>query len=417
MTGKDVTDVVVIGAGIVGISTALWLQRDGHRVTVIDRLPPGEATSHGNAGVLASSSIIPVTVPGLIAKAPKMLFDPESPLYLRWSYLPKLIPWLVPYLRNCAPARCKAIASALTPLVSDSFEQHVALANGTEAERWITESDYLFVYPSRSGYEADSYLWELRREQGYRWELLDRQALHDYQPGLGPEAGFGVRITNHGTIRDPGRYVKDLAKGFCDRGGRLLESEVRSITLDDGRLRGIGTDNGELRCDRLVIAGGAWSARLTAMLGLKTPLEAERGYHIEFVDSNVTPRAPIMVASGKFVATGMEGRLRCAGLVEFGGLEAGPDEAPTRMLKRRAEAIFPNLSYKDTRTWMGHRPAPTDSLPFLGEIPAAKGVYCAFGHHHVGLTSGPKTGRLVADLVAGRRPNIDLAPYRPDRFS
>ncbi len=417
MTGSNSSAVVVIGAGIVGISTALWLRRDGHQVTVVDRLPPGEATSHGNAGVLASSSIVPVTVPSLFAKVPKMLADSESPLFLRWRYLPKLLPWLVPYLRNCAPARCAAIAAALTPLVSDSVEQHGALAAGTEAERWLVESDYLFVYANEAGYQSDAFLWRLRRDQGFQWDLLDAKALHDYQLGLGPESAFGVRLAGHGTIRDPGRYVKDLAKELERQGGQIRQAEVRSIAVKDGRVQRVGTDDGDILCDRLVIAGGAWSARLTAMLGMKTPLEAERGYHIELIGANVTPRAPMMIASGKFVATGMDGRLRCAGLIEFGGLEAGPDDAPTRVLQRRAERIFPKLTYEEIRTWMGHRPAPPDSLPFLGEIPGARGAYCAFGHHHVGLTSGPKTGRLVADLIAGRRPNIDLAPYRPDRFS
>ena len=221
MSSADSSDVVVIGAGIVGISAALWLQRDGHRVTVVDRLPPGEATSHGNAGVLASSSIVPVTVPGLIAKVPKMLADPESALYLRWRYLPKLLPWLVPYLRNCTAERCRAIAAALTPLISDSVEQHAALAAGTEAADWLVESDYLYVYADEAAYRADAFAWDLRRDQGYRWDLLDSAALHDYQPELSPAAGFGVRVRGHGALRDPGRYVKDLARAFESGGGTL----------------------------------------------------------------------------------------------------------------------------------------------------------------------------------------------------
>lgn len=417
MTDRGGGDVVVIGAGIVGISAALWLQRDGHKVIVVDRLPPGEATSHGNAGVLAGSSVVPVTVPGLIPKVPKMLLDPASPLYLRWRYLPKLLPWLVPYLRNCSATRTTAIAAALTPLISDTVEQHNALAQGTEAERWLTDCDYLFVYADEAAYQADAFAWKLRRDQGFDWELMNAAELRDYQPELGPEAGFGARVPGNGAVRDPGRYVKDLARAFQRGGGRIRQAEVRAIDLQDGRVRQVTTDQGDIACDRLVIAGGAWSARLTAMVGLKTPLESERGYHVEFVGANVVPRAPISVVSGKFVANGMDGRLRCAGLVEFGGLEAGPDAAPTRMIEARAKRIFPALRYDSTRTWMGHRPAPIDSLPFLGEVPDARGVYCAFGHHHVGLTGGPKTGRLVADLVAGRRPNIDLAPYRADRFS
>ena len=207
-------------------------------MTVVDRLPPGEATSHGNAGVLASSSIVPVTVPGLIAKVPKMLADRKDPLYLRWRYLPKLLPWLVPYLRNCTAERCRAIATALTPLISDSVEQHAALAAGTEAARWLVESDYLYVLCRRGVLPGDAFAWDLRRAQGYRWDLLDSAALHDYQPGLGPAAGFGVRVMGHGTLRDPGRYVKDLARAFESGGGTLRQGEVRSIDLQRAGQRG-----------------------------------------------------------------------------------------------------------------------------------------------------------------------------------
>ena len=157
---------------------------------------------------------------------------------------------------------------------------------------------------------------------------------------------------------------------------------------------------------------------MTGQLGIKTPLESERGYHLEFMDAaDPMPRCPVMVTTGKFVATPMEGRLRCAGVVEFGGLEAGPSAAPLALLKRQFSRSFPSVTYGEVVEWMGHRPAPIDSLPFLGEVPGAAGAYCAFGHHHVGLTAGPKSGRLIADLIEGKRLNLDMAPYRVERFA
>ena len=163
-------------------------------------------------------------------------------------------------------------------------------------------------------------------------------------------------------------------------------------------------------------SGGSWSKPLARKLGLDIPLESERGYHLELVEPIRMPSAPVMIASGKFVATPMDGRLRLAGIVEFGGLDAPPSRAPFELLERNIRAAMPGLTWKDRREWMGHRPAPADSIPVIGEAPGVGGAFLGFGHHHVGLTGGPKTGRLLAQLVCGRAPNIDLAPYAPNRF-
>lgn len=409
--------VVVIGAGIVGVSTAVHLQRDGHDVTLLDRQPPGEATSFGNAGIVACSSMVPVTVPGLLGKVPGYLLDPDSPLYLRWRYLPKLMPWLIPYLRRGTAGKAAEIAAHLAPIVSDAVEQHRQLAEGTTAAKWLVDSEVLYAYANRTAFEADAFAWNLRRENGFRWEVFDRKQLLDFEPILGPKIQCGILLRDHATVRYPSFYVKDLAAHFVSQGGSLVAGEAEDVLLTDGRVSAVVTSEGRLACDAAVIAGGAWSARLTARIGLKTPLESERGYHIELSNPNITPRCPVALASGKFFATTMAEGLRCAGLVEFGGLDAPASKKPFAMLKRRIKELFPKLVYEEAREWMGHRPAPIDSLPFLGEAPGRRGLYCAFGHHHIGLTGGPKTGRLVADLISGRKPNLDLAPYRVDRFN
>jgi D-amino-acid dehydrogenase len=409
-------EIAVIGAGIVGVSTALWLQRDGHDVALIDPGDPGQATSYGNAGVIAAISVVPVTVPGLVLKAPKMLFDSMGPLYLRWRHLPKLLPWLLPYLRHCDAARSRATCAGLAALISDSVEQHHALAEGTEAARYLFDTDYLFAYGAREGYDAERFIWQLRQDEGYSWEFLEGAALRDFEPSLGPAVGFAVRCPNHAMVRDPGRYVAALAQDFVGQGGRLLRAEVEEIELEAGRVSGLKTSAGDMACEKVVVAAGPWSARLTRHLGLKTPLEAERGYHIEFPDPEVMPHCPVMFSASKFVASPMEGRLRCAGVVEFAGLDAPENAQPPLMLEKHAREAFPGLKAARNGTWMGRRPASIDSLPFLGEAASIKGLYCGFGHHHIGLTGGPKTGRLLSDLISGRQPNIDLAPYRVDRF-
>lgn len=408
--------VAVVGAGIVGVSTAIWLQRDGHDVVLIDRGEPGEGTSYGNGGVLASCSIVPVTVPGLMRKAPRMLFDRNQPLFLRWSYLPKLAPWLRRYLSHCTPQDARRIADALMPIVGDSLADHQALSRGTGAEKWLKPSDYAFVYNDRAHYEGDAFGWGIRRDHGFEWDEMEGRALRDYEPALAPGLGFAARLAGHGTITDPGRYVKDLASHVVANGGRVLKGEVDDFVREDGRVAGVRIGGETIACSAAVLATGVWSKALCRKLGLEVPLETERGYHVELWEPSMAPHVPLMVASGKFVITPMEGRLRLAGVVEFAGLDAPASRAPFDLLMRNVKAALPGIAWKEKREWMGHRPAPADSIPVIGEAPAAKGAFLGFGHHHVGLTGGPKTGRILAQLVSGKTPNLDLAPYAPSRF-
>ena len=413
---REKKTVAIIGAGIVGVSTAIWLQRDGHDVILIDRAGPGEGTSHGNGGVLASCSIVPVTVPGLLSKAPRMLFDPNQPLFLKWGYLPKLAPWLLRYLGHANAEAVRRRAAALFPIIGDSLADHRALSSGTGAEKWLVPSDYLFLYNDRAHYEGDAFGWSVRKDFGFEWDLLEGKAFTDYDPAYGPALDCAVRVKDHGRITDPGRYVKDLAAHAERNGARIVQGEVTDIVRENGRVTGVRAGGETIAGDAAVLATGVWSKRLAKKLGLSVPLESERGYHLELWEPNIMPRSPVMVASGKFVATPMEGRLRLAGIVEFGGLDAPPSRAPFALLKRNIEAAIPGIAWKETVEWMGHRPSIADSIPVIGEAPDVGGAFLAFGHDHVGLTGGPKTGRLIAQLVSGRSPNLDLAPYSPKRF-
>ena len=409
--------IAIIGAGIVGVSTAIWLQRAGFEVTLIDRRgQAGEATSHGNGGVLASCAMVPVTGPGLLRKAPKMLLDRNEPLFLKWRYLPRLAPWLVRYLSHGRAAETRRIASALAGIVADSLADHQALAAGTGAERWLVPSDYLYIYKDRAGFEADAFSWDIRRQHGFRWELLEGNALRAYDPAFSPDLGFAVRMGNHGRIADPGAYVKALAAHVLANGGRMLKADITDIVRQGGRVAGLRAGGETIAADKVVLAAGAWSGPLAARLGVRVPLESERGYHLELWGPSFVPRAPVMIAAGKFVITPMEGRLRLAGVVEFGGLDAPPSKAPLALLRRGVRAALPGLTWKREVEWMGHRPVLTDSIPAIGEVPGLAGAYLAFGHHHIGLTAGPKTGWLIAQMIAGEKTNLDVGAYSPARF-
>lgn len=408
--------IVVIGAGIVGVSAAIWLRRAGREVLLVDRGDPGQGTSYGNAGVLASCAIVPVTTPGLIAKGPGYVMDPNFPLFLRWSYVPRMIPWLVKYLRHANDRDTRRIAEGINGVIGDSVDQHMALSRGTQAEEWVVESDYTFAYADRAAFEKDSYVWTLRREGGFVPELIEGDEVHEYQDCFSDKVGCLAVMKNHGFIRDPGGYVAALAEEFKALGGTFRKADVKDFTLTGGKVSAVQTTDGEIACDQVVLTTGVWSKPLMKKLGITVPIETERGYHIVFENATGGPTVPVMVASGKFVATPMAQGVRCAGVVEFGGLEAGPSKAPFELLRRQVAETFPRLKATDEIEWQGHRPAPTDSLPLIGEV-RGTGVFAGFGHHHIGLTGGPKTGRWLAQMMTGQRPNTDMTPYDPQRFA
>ncbi len=302
------------------------------------------------------------------------------------------------------------------PIVSDTVEQHKALTATVGLSEWVTESDYAYAYKNRAAFDADKYAWDLRADAGSVPQLIEGEDVRDYEPSLGPDTTFIAAAKDHGFIRDPGGYVAALAAASEGIGGQIKQAEVKDFTMSGETIQAVETTIGRINCDDVVLATGVWSKPLMKKLGLTVPLESERGYHIVFEDATGGPSRPIMVAAGKFVATPMAQGVRCAGVVEFGGLEAGPSKAPFALLRKQTAQSFPGLRAAREIEWMGHRPAPSDSLPLIGQIGQSR-VFTAFGHHHIGLTGGPKTGRLVAGLITGQPANIDLAAYNPQRFN
>jgi len=411
--------VIVVGAGITGVAAAEWLRRDGFGVTLIDRVRPGDPaqTSYGNAGILARSGVVPVSVPGLIWKAPGMMLDPNSPLYLRLGHLPRLMPWLVRYLWNGRRGKVEEIARGLAPLVGDTVDQHLALARGTPAERFVQRGYYTAIYRDRAAFERDAFGFALRRAHGFEWEEWDRAALRDYDPELSEAYTFGAALKDHGFITSPGGYVAALAEHFEREGGTFLQGEVTDIAQIEGGRGAVTLVGGARReADRVVLAAGVWSGKLARKLGHHAAMESERGYHLMLTGVSHKPPAPYMVSDAKLGVTPMEDGLRFAGTVDYGGLDGPPLTAPLESIRRRVRQIFPRLEWDGEATWMGQRPSTVDSLPLLGASPKAPCIHFAFGGQHLGLTVGPRLGRMTADMIAGRKPNIDIGPYSVDRF-
>lgn len=408
---------LIVGAGITGLCTAEWLRRDGWTVTLIDPVQPGapEQTSWGNAGLLSRTSVMPIATPSLLLNLPSMLRDPDSPLFLRWSYLPRLLPWLLPFLRSARADRVGEASSAIAALTFDANEQHLSLVRGTPAEAFIRKGDLVSLYRDRQAYDSDVLTRQTREKFGLVPRLLNRGDILDRDPHIGPAYQFGTVFDDFCWLSSPGAYLASLFGHFMRNGGSFRRSRV--VSLQPGAFPRAHLDNGEtLAADTIVLASGAWSGELARTAGIRVRLASERGYHVALHSSSYQAPHPYFVMDAKFVLTPMQDALRAAGVAEFAGLDATPSKRPVELIREGVRRVYPGLDFEMCETWMGHRPTTPDSLPVIGGSEAAPNILHAYGGQHIGLTIGAKIGRIVADLAARRRTNLDLRPYRPDRF-
>lgn len=422
--GPAPLSVVVIGAGIVGAAVAVELLADGHQVSIVEPGAPGgeQQASYGNGCWLNPGSVVPMSVPGLWRKVPGFLADPLGPLAIRWSYLPRLAPWLVRYLRaGGSIGKVEAVARALRPLLADAPLRHLRLATAAGVGELIERKGLLYVFPSRADFEADALAWRLRRENGSRWLEIGEEELRQREPALDRRYHFGVHFEDGGHCSDPGRYVAALVAHAVAGGAHMHRTRATGFACEGLRLKAVRTEAGEIRCERAVIAAGAFSKPLAAAAGDRVSLETERGYHAEILGAECGPRTPLMPSDGRMSQVMTARGLRIAGQVELAGLVAAPNWKRAEILKEFALKTYPGLpralSAERVRFWMGHRPATPDSLPCIGPASASEDIIHAFGHGHVGLAAGAATGRLVADLIGGRQPSIDPLPYSPQRFA
>jgi D-amino-acid dehydrogenase len=415
--------LVVIGAGIVGAATASLALRQGWQVTILEPGEPGgeQAASYGNGCWLSPMSVIPPAGPGLWKKVPKFLADPLGPLAIRWSYLPRALPWLARYLwAGWTEAKVEAAARALRPLLVDAPALHKALAEEAGVGHLIEQRGLVYTYENREQFESEAMAWRIRRKVGIEWLELDADQMRQREPDLDRRYTFGALVEEGGHCRDPGAYVAALVGQAQAEGAALRRVAATGFRIEGGRLQAVTTTAGEVACDRAVICAGAHSKALAAAAGSAVPLETERGYHAMVVGAESGPRTPMMPFDGKMSITWTDRGLRCAGQVEIAGLAAAPNWKRAEILRDHLLRSFPSLPRdlpaERVKFWMGHRPSMPDGLPCLGPAAATPDVLLAFGHGHVGLVAAPRTARVVLAMLEGRPPEVPVEPFRPSRF-
>lgn len=407
------TDIAIIGAGVVGLAIAERLISEGREVTLVDPGVPGMGASYGNAGTIADYAVLPVGTPDVLRNLPSLLFDRNSPLAIRRAALPALLPWLARFAWQSLPGPAARNAANIARLLADACPNWLDLGTRIGGGEILQKRGCLYVYESKAGFAAAETDMAFRRGLGISVDLIGPEVLRQMEPGLPEVEGGAAYFPKAVFLNDPGRMVGLLAERVRE-GAEILQARAERLErMPDGvAISGPGF---QMKARRVVLAAGAHSRALAAMAGDRVPLDTERGYHVEW-DMAVPPvTRPTCPTARGFYLCPMKGRLRVAGTVELGGLTAPPSPHRVAKLVDGARAIFPDLP-EPSRDWMGFRPSIPDSVPVIGPSRAGAEVIHAFGHGHLGVSLAPVTARIVADLIAGRAPEMELAPYLPTRF-
>jgi D-amino-acid dehydrogenase len=360
---------------------------------------------------------VPLGLPGMWKKVPGWLLDPTGPLHIPLRYGLRIAPWLWRFQRASSIARVNRIADALHALLTVTLDQWRPLAARAGVPELIVQQGYAFAYESAAAFEGDALGREIRRAHGVAIEVLQGPDIVAFDPALSPQLSHLVLLPEQGHCPNPLRLSRALAARLREEGAQFMTGAVSGFEVVAGRVTRVQTDAGPVDADAVVIAAGAHSKPLAAQLGSDVPLETERGYHAMLASPGIVPRIPVASGEGKYFVTPMEEGLRIAGTVELAGLDASPDYRRADALVDKAKRLLPALSTSSIERWMGHRPSLPDSLPVIGRSQRAGNAFLAFGHGHVGLTAAAPTGEIIADLVAGRTPFVDVSPFSAARFS
>lgn len=407
---------VVIGAGIIGTAIAHELQKRGRQVVLVDRDAPGKGASFGNMASIAVTEFMPASRPAVWRQIPGWMLDPEGPVRVRPSYMPKLVPWFLRFIAASRPSKLRELEAQGAALCARALDDTLDLLRETGLSDQISDEGCLSLYTDEAEFKADRAHIEILERFGFPHEVIGRQAIKALEPELSDKIGLAVLFPQNRSMKDPYRLVLALAERFLALGGRIEAGEAIGFVRNDSIRDVVLKDGRRLPADEVVICAGAFSAKLAAQLGEPIPLETERGYHTQIMAPGISMKHSIIWPARAFMVTPTAGGIRVGGTVEMAGLDAAPNYRRSKVTVKRAKEALPNLRCEDFTEWMGHRPALPDTVPILSASARTKGVFYATGHGHLGLTYAATTARLMGDLVTGAKPAIDLHPYRIDRF-
>ena len=408
-------NIAVIGAGIVGICSAYFLQKSGYKVTLFDHKEPGSMTSSGHACTFADYASIPVNSPSILKDLPSMLLKQDGPLSIDFGYILKNLPWAFSFLQNCKKNKVEYIATALANFLSHSRLSYDQLFEEVDVAQYINNNETLYLYKTQKEYQAAKYSINLRKKIGVKIQELNSAEIMEIEPNIAPLYYCGLIFKGSRHTVNPIKVSKKIFESFLNKGGSFLNKKITAINNTKIAIE-IFSENNTFNFDNIIISAGSWSKELALMIGDKFPLDTERGYHVLFENNNKLINRPIGWSQSGFYIIQIEEGIRAAGTVEIAGLNKKPNQKRLIMIEREARKLLPALG-KIKSTWLGFRPTLPDAMPIIGQSEKNKKVFYAFGHQHIGWTLGAVTGKVIKELVQGSKPNIDISAFSPKRFS
>ena len=405
----------IVGAGIQGISNALFLQKKGFSVTIFDRDEPGSpAASYGNAGHFSPYASVPINRPDVLTDVPAMLLSSTGPLALKWNYVPKMLPWFLQFIRNCTTKRMMHTAKNMHQILDLALPAYDELFDEIELGGLVEKKGILYIWNDQSLKSRELEI-KVRDELDVDQQIVTPKEIHDLEPNIKPIYHGGVYYQHGRHARNPKKILLKLYDLFLKKGGKFLKMNIKDINFNDEKPV-IKAETQSFLFDKIVIACGSFSKKLTDNLDEKIPLDTERGYHVHFKDCDHLLSRPVIFQNRGFGITPMEQGLRVVGTVEFGGLDNPLSKSRVKNLIDNAKYMMGDLPEHEDE-WLGFRPTLPDYLPVIGPSKKHKNVFYCFGHHHLGWTLGPISGKIVSGMIAEENTNLDLKPYSSLRFN
>jgi len=408
-------DVVIIGAGFVGVATAMWLQKSGHKVTLVDPKPFEEGAYFGNACTIATYANIPVGTPSTIKQIPNLLFNPNSPLSINWAYLPWLTPWLLRFAWASRPSQVEKIGYQLGVLLSHSHSALAPLIETAQGHDLVTKNGTLYLYGSEAGFIKAKPDIDFRRRHGIPVTELTKAEIGDLEPHLNPIYERGLFFENAQHLLSPVDLLKRMGASVIANGGKIITNKALGIERVSTHKLKVQLQDASVLGSKVVVAAGAWSKSLAQQVGDKLPLDTEQGYHVMYKGAEQFLNRPVGWADVGFYMTPMNDGLRAAGTVELAGLNNTANPRRLNLIADTVKTLLPQLQNHDSE-WTGFRPSMPDSMPVIGQSSKDAGVYYAFGHGHIGVTLSGITGKLISELIDGKSPSVDISAFAAQRF-